>query len=466
MRFQKSQLYVLWLILILALFFANWVGLRDRYLTNVYPTNNVSQVAVGELDILKPGLEMAYITPETVNVIGGLTSISWQNTSYRNLNWETNPLIALTVGDYDSTRKGDEMAVLCQNGTLFMVYRGVTRWEISRIGSLPYEPPVWTTNMMFSGQLISTTDGHEIAIVGQYFNWSTSSTTGRIYVASRLANLTWHINQVHIESTPLICGAAGDVDRSHVGEELLAGGVDTGVFFLSYNNGSWDEERLIQWVDPIRSIAVGDFMIHPSGNEIALIRDQDIFVYRELNDVWTPSTIWSAEITQTGMDSVFIGDIDPFSPGQEILAMGTTSETGESVLVVLKYGLLWLPSFLWNLGTHPASVAVSNFDFNRIGAEVVVAYISHTVVLSVPSITDRTFRASQTVLLPALLFLPGSLILFALADYVGRVGEARRRRRALEMIAKGYVKCPICKRFIPKDKADAHKRYHRTEQFR
>jgi hypothetical protein len=166
------------------------------------------------------------------------------------------------------------------------------------------------------------------------------------------------------------------------------------------------------------------------------------------------------------MNSVFIADIDPFSPGEEILGLGTSGGTGESVLVVLKHGLLWLPSLLWNLGSHPASVAVSNFDFNRMGTEVVLAYTPQTVVLSVPSTTDRTFRAGQTVLLPALFLLPGTLILFALADYIGRVGEARRRRRTLEMVAKGYVKCPICKRFIPKDKAEAHRRYHRTAQFR
>lgn len=166
------------------------------------------------------------------------------------------------------------------------------------------------------------------------------------------------------------------------------------------------------------------------------------------------------------MNSVCIGDIDPFSPGQEILGVGTISETSQSVLVVLKYGLLWVPSILWNLGTHPVSVTVSNFDFNRMGTEVIVAYTPQTVVLSVPSTTDRTFRAGQTVLVPAILLFPGTLILFALANYMGRVGEARRRRRSLEMIAKGYVKCPICKRFIPKDKAEAHRRYHRTEQFR
>lgn len=465
-RFRKTQLYAVWLILIIALFFTNWVGLRDRYLTDTYSTNNVSQVALGDLDVLKPGLEMAYITPSSVFVMGGLTTIPWQNTTYRNTNWQTNPLITLCVGDFDVYHKGDEIAVLSQNGTLFMIYRGVTAWEITNIGILPDEPPVWSTNQMFAGQLITTSGASEIAIVGQYFNWSTTTTTGRIYVANRVDNVTWQISQIHVEPTPLLCGTAGDVETSHDGEELLAGGVDTGVFFLSYDNGTWTEERLIQWVGPIRSIAVGDFMIHPSGNEIALIRNQDIFVYYEQSGVWTPTTIWSARIMQTGMESVLIGDFDPFSPGQEVLGVGAVYESNQPVLVVLRYALTWLPTILWSLVEPPASVAATNFDFNRMGTEVIVANSPQTSVLSVPNTIDRVLRAGQAVLLPALLLLPATILLFALADYVGRVGETRRRNRALEMVAQGYVKCPICRRFIPKDKAEAHRKWHRTQQFR
>ncbi len=466
-RFRKTHLFTVWLILIVALFFTNWVGLKNRYLTDSYSTNNVSQVALGELDVFKPGLEMAYITPSSVFVIGGLTSTSWQNTSYRNSNWETNPLIALCVGDYDTTRKGDEIAILSQNGTLFMIYRSTFGWELENIGNLPDEPPVWTTNQMFSGQLIAESETNEIVIVGQYFNWSTTTTTGHIYVANRLGNMTWQLNQVFVEPTPLLCGTAGDVESSHSGEELLAGGVDTGVIILNHDNGTWIDNRLPSvWVDPIRSLAVGDFMYHPSGNEIALVKDQDIFVYYEQSGLWTPTSIWSARIMQTAMHSVLIGDIDPFSPGQEVLGVGSVFETDQPVLVVLRYAIAWFPTILWNPDATPASVTVMNYDFNRMGTEVIMAHTPQTTVLSVPNSMDRTIRASIAVLLPAVLLLPATLILFALADYIGRVGEARRRRRTLEMVSKGYVKCPYCRRFIPKDKAEAHRRWHRTQQFR
>jgi hypothetical protein len=100
------------------------------------------------------------------------------------------------------------------------------------------------------------------------------------------------------------------------------------------------------------------------------------------------------------------------------------------------------------------------------GTEIFIVHSPQITVLSIPNGLDRIFRAGQTVLLPAILLLPATILLFAAADYLGRVAEARRRNRTLEMVSKGYVKCPICKRFIPKDKAEAHRRWHQTMQFR
>jgi hypothetical protein len=465
-RFQRTQLYAVWLVLIIILFFINWVGLKERYLTEIYSTNDVRQIAVGDLDVTRPGLEMVYMTPSTVFVIGGLTSIPWQNTTYRNPSWEINPLTALSVGDFDTAHKGDEIAVISQNATLFLIYLGQFGWETATIGVLPDAQLAWTTNNMVSGQLISISGADEIAIIGQYYNWSSTVLTGRIYVANRINSTTWQIDQIHFGSHPLLCGAISDIDRSHEGDELVTGGAYTGIFLLSFDEGNWIEEELGLWADPVRAITVGDFMVQKAGNEIALVKDQDIFIYYQELDEWRPTTIWSARIMQIEMDSVLVGDFDPFSPGHEILGVGSLSENSQPILVVLRYALTWVPSIFWYLLEPPVCVVASNFNLQRMGTEVAVANPSQTTVLSVPNIMDRTFRASQAVLLPALLLLPTTMILFALADYVGRVSEARRRRRTLEMVSRGYMKCPICKRFIPKDKAEAHRKWHRTEQFR
>jgi hypothetical protein len=455
-----------WLILIISLFFVNWVGLRDRYLTDAYPTQNVDEIAVGDLDVYKPGLEMAYLTPSSVYVVGGLTTGSWQNTSYRNPDWEINPLIAMTVGDFDSNHKGDEIVVLSQNGTLTLILRGTFTWLNVEIGVLPDEPPIWMTNQMFSGQLILTSITEEIAIVGEHFNWSTTTTTGRIYVASRVNSTSWQVEQVFVEPNPLLSGTIGDVDSTNEGEELLAGGIDTGVFYLKFDNGSWTEERILSWLGLTRSIAVGDFMVQHSRNEITAVRDHDIRVFYFQSSEWRAITVWSAPHMQVGMESVLVGDIDPFSPGQEILAVGTVYEGNQPILAVLRYAIVWIPNVLWSFLEPPTSVAVMNVDFTRMGTEILVAESTNTGVLSVPSGLDRIVRAGQAVLLPAAFLLPATILLFGLADYIGRVSEARRRNRSLEMIARGFVKCPKCRRFIPKNKYKAHREWHRTAQFR
>jgi hypothetical protein len=207
-------------------------------------------------------------------------------------------------------------------------------------------------------------------------------------------------------------------------------------------------------------------MTFPPGNEIAVVRNQDIRVFYLHTGDWISTTIWSDHIMEIGIESVFIGDMDPFHPGQEVLGVGVVYESAQSVLVIIRHAILWLPSILWHLVEPPTSVAVMNIDFDRMGTEIIIANPPQTAVLSVPNIIDRTLRSGLAVLIPAILLLPATFLLFALADYIGRVSDERRRARALEMVSKGYVRCPICRRFIPKDKAKAHQKWHRTQQFR
>ena len=463
-RFRKSQLYTVWLVLIIILLVVNWIGLRDRYVTSTYHTDNATQIALGDLDVSKPGLELVYLTPSRVIIVGGLTAFPWQETVFQNPDWETNPLIAISVGDYYDEYKGDEIAVLTRDGILHLNFRGAAIWHSEEIGNLPDGYPMWTTNHMFAGQFITTSEAMEIAIIGQHYNASTTTSTGRIYVASRFNSTTWNIDQVHTELTILLTGAAGDVDTSNTGDELIAGGIDTGAFYLRYDEGSWTINQLIEWVGVTRSVAVGDFMLQYAGNEIAIVRDHDIRVfYRQLGE-WITTTIWSEEHLQIGIESVFIGDIDPFSPGHEVLGVSTVNENTKPVLVVLKHILSWEPNILWHLVESPTSVIAKNFDFNRLGTEILISNPPQTTVLSVPTNSDRVLRAGVAVLIPAILLLPATFLLFALAEYFGKVTDERRRARALEMIAQGYVRCPVCRRFVPKDKAEAHKRWHRTQQ--
>ncbi len=466
-RFRKTYLFVIWLVLIIILFTTNWIGLRDRYVMTGYSTMEAGQVVVGELDVVEPGLEMAFLTPSHVNVIGGLTTLSWDETVYSKSNWENDPLVTMSIGDFDGDQKGDELIVVSESGMLILIAENGGGWTSEVIGYLPWTAPVWTTNDMASGQIIANSTSFEVAIVGELFNSTTSTATGRVYVVDRLNNVTWQINQVAVVSNPLYCVDTGDVNITEPGDEIVTAGFVTGVFSLTYSGGLWESEELYPYGYLIRSIAVGNVIPSTRSSEIAFVMDHEIVTLYYEGGRWRSELLWDSNLMGSGMDSVEIGDIDPFIPGLEILGSGFVFETYRPILVGFSYtSAIRQPWIVWNPIEPPTEIVVSNFDFNRVGTEIILVNDPTTVVLSIPNEGDRTMRASSTVLLPAFLFLPATFLIFALADYIGRVADLRRRRYALEMVSKGFVKCRLCQRFVPKDKLEAHLRWHRTQQFK
>ena len=466
-RFRKTYLFVIWLVLIIILFSTNWIGLRDRYVTNGYTTMEAGQVVVGELDVVEPGLEMAFLTPSHVNVIGGLTSLSWDETVYSKSNWETDPLVTMSIGDFDGDQKGDELIVVSESGMLILIAEEGSGWTSETIGYLPWAAPVWTTYAMASGQIIANSTSFEVAIVGEHFNWTTSTATGRVYVVDRLNSVTWQINQAAVFSNPLYCVATGDVNITHPGDEIMTAGFVTGVLSLTYSGGLWESEVLYPFGYIIRSIAVGNVIPSTRSSEIAFVMGQEVLTLYYEGERWKSELLWDSNLMGSGMVSVEIGDIDPFIPGLEILGSGFVFETYRQILVGFSYtSVIRQPWIVWNPIEQPTEIVVSNFDFNRVGAEIILVNDPSSAVLSIPNEGDRTMRASSAVLLPAFLFLPATFLIFALADYYGRVADLRRRRYALEMVSKGFVKCRLCQRFVPKDKLEAHLLWHRTQQFK
>ena len=466
-QLRKNYLYLIWILLIVVLFFTNWVGLRERYATNTIETVDVEGVSVGDVDVYKAGLEVVYMNAAGVYVVGGLNTRSWQNTTYRNSMWDTNPLVGITVGDFESTHKGDEIVVLSENGTLRLISRGSEFWENQVIGTVPWAPPEWTFQTMLSGQLVETSEAFEIIIIGEHYNWSTSTHTSRILVGQRVTNITWTLTPIYSTTNPLLCGAIGDIDPFLTGQELIVGGLETNIIQLYHENGSWDTRLVFEWVGAIRSLAIGNIRPDRSGNEIALVIGHDIRVLSQTPTGWDPDTIWQSSTLEVGIGEVLIADFDPYNPGEEVLGGGTVFATNRPILTLQSWNsIFWQSRILWNLLDPPETLIASNYDFTREGVEIIVANHPYTVVLSVPNINDRTIRSGQTVLLPALVLIPTTMVIFGLADYMSRVSDRRRRNRTLEMVAKGFVKCPVCKRFVPRDKIKAHRRWHRTQQFR
>ncbi|MFX0168637.1 MAG: hypothetical protein ACFE89_04675 [Candidatus Hodarchaeota archaeon] len=466
-QLRKNYLYPIWLILIIALFFTNWVGLRERYVTSSIETTDVQGVGVGNVDVYKPGLEIVYLTPAGVYVVGGLSTSPWENTTYRNPVWDTDPLVSVSVGDFDSDHKGEEIAVLSYNGTLRLISRGIDTWENKIIGVLPWTPPELTIKAMISGQLIEASEAYEIVIIGEHYNWSSATHTSRVVIVEQFNNVTWSLTNIYTITNTLLCGAIGDVDPGFMGQELLVAGYHTGIIQLSYENGSWDTSLLFFWEDTIRSLEIGDAMADRPGYEIAFVKGNELWILSYSTSGWDPDTIWASSAMKAGISQTLVEDFDPYSPGHEVLGVGTVFENDRPILTIQSWNTIyWDTRILWNLIYQPEVVVTANFDFTREGSEVIVANHPLSVILAVPNISDRSVRAGQTVLLPALVLIPATVLTFGLADYISRVSERRRRNQVLEMVTKGFVKCPSCKRFVPKDKIEAHRRWHRTQQFR
>jgi hypothetical protein len=460
-------LYLIWLLLIVVLFFINWVGLRERYATNTFETVNVQAVGIGDVDVHKHGIEVIYMNPAGIYVVGGFTTNPWENTTFMNSRWDTDPLIGLTVGDFETSYKGDEIVSLSENGTLRLIFRGSETWNNQVIGTVPWTTPEWTFQTILSGQLVESSEAHEIVIIGEHFNWSTSTHSSHILVAEHVNNETWSLATVHSVPSRVLCGAIGDVDPSLTGQELIIGGLETNIIQIFFENGTWDNELVFEWVGTIRSLAIGNIRPDRPGNEIALVIGRDIRMLSQTPTGWDPDTIWPSSTLQMGIRQVLIADFDPFNPGEEVLGSGTVFADNRPVLILQSWNsVFWHSRILWYPIEIPETLATGNYDFAREGTELIVVNHPYSAVLAVPNITDRSIRAGQTVLLPALVLIPATMVTFGFADYLSRVSERRRRNRALEMVTKGFVKCPLCKRFVPKDKIEAHRRWHRTQQFR
>ena len=466
-QFRKNYLYLIWILLIVILFFTNWVGLRERYAISSIDTENVQGVCIGDVDVYKPGIEVVYMNTAGVYVVGGLSATPWQNTTYRNSMWVTDPLVGITVGDFDNTYKGDEIVVLSENGTLRLITRSSETWNNQIIGTVPWTPPEWTFQTMLSGQLIESSESHEIVLIGEHFNWSTSTHTSRILIAERVSNVSWTLTTIHSVSTQLLCGTIGDIDSTLTGQELIVGGQETNIIQVYHENGSWHTDLVFEWVGTIRSLAIGNIRPDRTGNEIALVIGNDIRILSRTPTGWDPDTIWQSYTMQAGINEVLIADFDPYNPGEEVLGCGTVFANNRPMLILQSWNtIFWQSRILWYPLSPPETLTAGNYDFAREGTEVIVGNHPATAILAVPNIADRNIRAGQTVLLPALILIPATIMTFGFADYMSRVSDRRRRNRALEMVTKGFVKCPVCKRFVPKDKIEAHRRWHRTQQFR
>ncbi len=460
-RIRKDFLACIYSFILIILILVNWVGIQERYTVCAYPYQDIQDITIGDLDANHIGCEVALMTPSGISVVGDITYSPWAKTVYENPDWVLNPIVAFAADNFDPKLKSLELIALTLNGTLLLIEQNASNWDIRVIGSLPWGDPIWTTHAVTSGQLNSTSEAAELVIVGEYFDVPTMSHLGCAIIVQSLDNVTWQIETVYTTSKSLLCTAVGNVDSTTTEEELVMAGQESNVISLKRANDTWQSEILFSWSRAIPSITIGDFLLDKVGYEIGLVLGADVFTLYKSGNSWTPKQIWDNDETQTNLQFLIACNIDPWNPGDELLACCTNIALQGAQFYILAYNSeTWTHRVLLNLLSAPTTIEVGNIDFYRDSDEIIFASSSYVNILAIPNGVDRTIRAFVSVLLPALVLFPSTIILFILADYISRVSVIRRRNYTLQMVARGFAKCPYCKRFVPKDRMKAHRRTH------
>jgi hypothetical protein len=465
-RLRRDILATVYGVLLIVLLIANWVGIRERYAVGSFPCSDVNGVAVGDVDVHSPGDELVFWTASDIYVIYNATSGATVETVYAHSATRSNPLAGVAIADFNPERKGKEIMALMANGTVLLLWRDTVSWKSVHVADLPWPSPVWTTRAMVGARFDASSLAAELVIAGEYFDWPTLNRTGRVLVVNRVNNVTWQVSVAYTAAQPLLCAAAGDLNRLHPGLELLTAGEGASVKALAVTNGSWSATSVFTWSGVIPSVAIGNLIATSIGYEVGLVLNGQCFLVTYNGSIWQPLQIWRSDAMQVMLQTLIACDVDPFNPGDELLGVGASTVTGDTVLVILAHsGLLWTSRVLLTFPKdYVTTTQPATFDFSRAGVEIVVASRNLLSVYAIPSSQDRTVRAAAAVLLPAVVLLPGTVILFVLADYVGGVAAERRRKYGLLMAAKGFVQCPICKRFLPRANLEGHRRLHRQQQ--
>ncbi len=460
-QLRRKRLWYVFALLLLALTVVNWFGIRERDKTGHTPLPGAEGIAFGDVDWTQNGTEVVVFTSSSVLVSGGFSQALRQDTVYYHTEWMTDPITAIAVGEFDLNATDLEIMVVTGNGVLLLLKEDNGIWSSSTIGSLPWSAPVWTTRAMACGELDPVTQGMEVAIIGEQYDWPSLTRTNHVIIANRPDNVTWQGSSVYSEPDPLLCAVVGNLNITEA-EELVFAGNQAAVNVLTGENNTWQVDELFSWAGaPIESLTVGSFSeLYPEDEICVAIRGQAFTLHLE-NGVWRPRQLWNGDPVTGLISTVDSGDLDPTRPGDEILCTSTSLASGRNLYILEPYFLWAGRRPVWVLPTVPNEIAVNDFDALHLGAEIVIATENDFRILSNPNFFDRAFRIVTGVFIPAVILFPLAVVLFAVADRISRVATERRQHYALEMLAKGYIRCPKCKRFVPKQEMEKHRKGHK-----
>jgi hypothetical protein len=224
---------------------------------NISVYNDIFGLAIGDITDEFDGNEIAVADANTQYVyIVGHGNNGWVNISIP-LNDSPRNII---TGEFDTSHPGQELLVLCLNGTVYEVAHESSQWSVIELFK-DTDTPFTAVIDDFNG----SHPGNEIIITG--LSWDTTLLWG--------SGSTWYNETIWRAPGALEGIAYGDFDHLHDGSELCLTGYSNTAVMLYETDTGWYDELIYFDPDPLQTelngVAITDFYPHNPGTDLLII---------------------------------------------------------------------------------------------------------------------------------------------------------------------------------------------------
>jgi hypothetical protein len=276
----------------------------------------VNNIAIGDADSAEPGLEMV-----NVGWHGNVSMVYWEDAT---TTWKHKELVngndagltwgyGVTIADMDPRYPGNEIAISDDSGHLMMIWKNGSGWDHkiiwSDVGPGIIDPYIDT---IVVADVDQSHPGDEILVTG-----------GSKYVTELYFNTTalnWTVKRLWRDRLAPIQLAVGNIINTTSGLEIAVVGLSKNLTVLSWNGTGWAPEKVYQESDVIYDVKFGE--VQPGKGPQIVMGSWSTKVTSHRR---SPSgTGWESEVIYTDEVSVFgttIGDCDDLHPGNEILVV-------------------------------------------------------------------------------------------------------------------------------------------------
>ncbi len=225
----------------------------------------MNRTALCTASLLLPLLSTACVSKMTRE-----TSL-WNRTSLLHIAPGTK-LGGCVLADFDPTKPGDELVVTASDGAIYY------------LSQMKLDCPVngeWATEKVFeapgemiqcaAGDLDPSSPGDELVVVGALSGGEDDGGPGAVWLG-RLTGGTWAFEKLLDDEALVHAVSIGELDSAHEGLELLVAGFTNEVHLLSLSGGHWDHQVVGTLNAPAKGAAIAAGKAFIACNDGALVQ--------------------------------------------------------------------------------------------------------------------------------------------------------------------------------------------------